>query len=208
MRTEITRRQGFAQSAKSRISWGAVFTGLFTAFVITMILEALGVAVGLSGDNSLGTGTVIWSVIVALLALFSGGWVMARTEAIHLNKLDLAIHGITLWGVLFFSLLLLTANGVQLGLSSILGAASSVANLRSMLDLQGLANQLNLNPEQLQSLEEWAQSIAPNAARSAWWGFFGLIASLIAVVTGAMSGQPSVPGTRHVPVETRHHGAA
>lgn len=187
---ENIRSAMLSRGSRSKIGWGAVFSGLFVAFVITLILEALGVAIGLTGDNTLGTGTAIWSVIVALVALFIGGWVMARTETTVLPKLDLAIHGTVLWGVLFFSLLVLGINGVQLGLNAILGAAMSLTNERNLFGLQDLFNQLNLSPEQMESLQEWMRNMQPNPASNAWWSFLGLTVSLAAVIIGAFVGGP------------------
>ena len=208
MQAETKHHHFSSKGPESRIGWGALFAGLFSAFVLTLLLESIGIAVGLTGDGTLGTGTAIWSVIVALLSLFVGGWVMARMETAQLNNADLAIHGLTLWGVLFFSLLFLAANGIQMGLSGILGAASTMGDIRGILDLQSLANQLNLDDEQIRILQEWAQSTPPNAAQTAWWGVLGLVVSLAAVIIGAMLGQPKRLRRQEMAAADREKGAA
>src|SRR5690606_8019086 len=122
LRSELNR---MLVGSRSRIGWGAVFSGLLVAFVLTLVLNAFGVAVAVTGAGEVGTGMAIWSVIVALVSLFAGGWVMARQESAPQDRMDLAVHGAVLWGVLTFGLLYLAVNGIRIGLDSFITAASS-----------------------------------------------------------------------------------
>jgi ABC-type transport system involved in multi-copper enzyme maturation permease subunit len=176
--------------SRSLIGWGAVFAGAFTAFVALAILSTLGLAVGLTGDNSVGMGAAVWSAIAAILSLFLGGWVMSHSEVISSRK-EAALHGVVLWGVLLFGLMTLTFSGVQMGLSAVMGVAGGVA---SQLDLSQLANaaaEIGITSEQLQQLQMRLGEISGYGARSAWWSFLGMIVTLGAVVWGAALGAPS-----------------
>src|SRR5207244_3043031 len=69
---------------RSRVSWGAIFAGVFVALAISVLLNLLGAAIHLSvydwinADPSQVNNTLwgvgIWAVVASLIALFVGGW--------------------------------------------------------------------------------------------------------------------------------------
>ena len=66
----------------SRIGWGAVIAGFFIATVTQILLNALGVAIGLSAvdpqmeasGRAIGMGAGIWTLITTLISVFIGAW--------------------------------------------------------------------------------------------------------------------------------------
>lgn len=93
-----------------RLSWGAIFAGLFVALAVFITLQMLGAGIGLSSisltggettsASSLGIGAAIWSFIIGLIALFIGGWVAGRL-AVQPNRTERVLHGLTVWGLFY-----------------------------------------------------------------------------------------------------------
>ncbi|WP_434346074.1 hypothetical protein ACN6A1_30525 [Myxococcus virescens] len=89
-----------------KLSWGAIFGGAFVALALWLLLNSLGLALGLSAvdPNNPGSvraasiGTGIWSAITPLIALFCGGFVAARSAG-RLDKGGGALHGAVMWGL-------------------------------------------------------------------------------------------------------------
>lgn len=102
--TAVVREGPLFERTGFRLSWGAIFAGLFVAISIHFVLSLLGVAIGLSawspggepGDVAMGVG--IWAAIAALIALFAGGATTGRLAGV-LNRLDGALHGTVLWAL-------------------------------------------------------------------------------------------------------------
>ncbi|MFW7382105.1 MAG: hypothetical protein ACOH5I_25085 [Oligoflexus sp.] len=197
-------------SPTSRISWGAIFAGVFVAFFTTLILNSLGIAIGLTGDGSLGTGSIIWAVIVSLIALFSGGWVMSYLLN-NETKFDAAIQATVLWGVLFFGILLLTVFGIQTGLSVLTGSLTAFAQQFSISELLNLGQQLGFDVEQMSQLQQRIDNLNVQSASGAWWSLLGMLVSWIAVVAGSLVGknQAHMQKKERAYVEHRdHHSVA
>jgi hypothetical protein len=116
----------YAAAAFRRVSWGAVFAGMFIAIVTQVLLSLLGFGIGLGTVNigqetaesakGLGLGLAIWWVVSALIALFLGGWVAGRLAGIP-RRGDGMLHGLVAWAVTtFLSLYLVTtAAGALVG---------------------------------------------------------------------------------------------
>lgn len=121
----VIERTGF------RLSWGAIFAGLFVAIGLHLVLSLLGVAIGLtawSPSTSAGadagdvaTGVGIWAAIAALIALFVGGATTGRLAGI-LNRKDGMLHGVVLWALTTVVTLWLIISGV----SFLLGGAFNI----------------------------------------------------------------------------------
>lgn len=173
----------------SRIGWGAVFAGAFVAFAAITVLNTLGVAIGMSGDPALGWPTATWAVIVSLVSLFLGGWVLSRSEAIS-NRGEAALHGVVLWGMLFFGMTILAVAGIRVGLSAVMGAVSAVAQQYSLSEVGQIAQNLGLSKQQVAQLQQRLGEGGFPAASSAWWSFISMIVSLAAVVLGSLTGVP------------------
>lgn len=189
MAIEVERRPLATPPSQSLIGWGAVFAGAFAAFVVMILLGLLGVAVGLTGDNSVGTGAAIWSIIAAVAALFFGGWVMSRSELMG-SRGDAALHGIVLWGVLFFGVMIVLATGLQTGLNIVTSALVPMVGQLDVARLAQIATEIGIPDPQLQELQQRLGEMGGVATRSAWWGLAGMLLTLGAVVWGAAAGVP------------------
>jgi hypothetical protein len=135
---------------------------------------------------------------VALIGLFLGGWVTSQL-AVGENKLEAAIYGVILWGVLFAVLLWLAVSGVQMGLSGMLGVASLYDTGAVPRDVPAtVLQQAGVDPENISKTQEAIRNFytSPEArARAhdvttdaAWWTFFGILVSMIASIGGALVG--------------------
>jgi len=90
-----------------RISWGAIFAGVFIALAVQVTLWLLGAGIGLSmvspaqGEGlreAIGLGAAVWWIISTLIALFIGGWVAAHLAGV-VQRMDGALHGLVTWGL-------------------------------------------------------------------------------------------------------------
>jgi len=99
-------------AVRSRISWGAIAAGAMAALAIYLVLTLLGLALGMEllarGRGGLGAGAAIYSIVALLLAMFLGGWATSRL-AVGESKLEAALYGVVLWGVLFTGMFWLIA---------------------------------------------------------------------------------------------------
>lgn len=92
--------------ASTNLKWGAIFGGAFAALGIAMMLNALGLALGLAWINPQDPGSLrpssifsgIWLVVVSLVALFVGGYVAARGAGAMSRGFG-ALHGLVMWGL-------------------------------------------------------------------------------------------------------------
>ncbi|MFP4418471.1 MAG: hypothetical protein ACLFSB_14480 [Chitinispirillaceae bacterium] len=102
-----------------RISWGAIFAGVFVALGVQILLGFLGAAIGLAAVDPTNPGTftiaaAIWLIISGIVSLFAGGWVAGRLSGEPVG-LDRAIHGVVLWGLAtLVSLFLITSTAMAI----------------------------------------------------------------------------------------------
>jgi hypothetical protein len=184
---------------RSRVSWGAIVAGAFTALAVYLLLWSLGAALGLSfvnnvSDQTLGVGAGIWAVATTLLALFLGGWVASQCTAGE-NKLEAIIYGVVVWGVFFGILMWLMASGVRMGFNALMGVASTPAVSRQITDEDLRASgftpaQITDMREQFDKLGTQVREVAadPRASTAAWWTFAGILFSMAAAVVGSVLG--------------------
>jgi hypothetical protein len=122
----------------ARLSWSAVFAGVFVAMAVQLLLSLLGLSIGFGSINpveddtpfsGLGIGAIIWWIISMLISLFTGGWV-AGWFSNQVQKTDLVLHGLITWCLLtFLNLYFITSSVGKIigGAGSILGKGFSVA---------------------------------------------------------------------------------
>lgn len=124
-----------------QVSWGAVFAGAVAALVIQMILNLIGLGIGLSTLNptgndtptaaTLSSGAGIWFVVSGIVASLIGGFLAGRLSGKPAAGTT-GYHGLVSWAVttLVIVYLLTSAVGGILGgafggLTSVLGGAGS-----------------------------------------------------------------------------------
>ncbi len=121
----------------NRVSWGAVLAGVVTALVVQLLLNMLGIGIGLGtlsaagGDNPSATtfsvGAGLWWTLTGIVASFLGG-AMAGRLAGKPSASTGGWHGVVAWAAttLVIAYLLTTAlGGVLGGAFSVLGNAAS-----------------------------------------------------------------------------------
>ena len=190
---------------RDRVRWGPILAGFLTALTALVLLNLLGVAIGLTALNAgtaaaqggpppeAGRNSAIWAAIAGILSFLLGGYVAGRTAAVFDRG----------WGALNGALVFLLGVPITLwlagqGLGAVLGS------------LGGLTAGLNVEPTQVQSAADQAQQAANNVqpvdvaraaerARNAAWG--ALLGSLLALGASALGG--ALGTRREVQVDRR-----
>lgn len=118
------------------ISWRAIFAGTVAALSVMMILNLIGLAIGLwsvepteetNPLSGLGVGAIIWWVLSNLIVLFIGGFVAARVGVSFVNTSGI-IHGIMTWALYaFISAWILTSvvGSIISGVGNVVGGVLS-----------------------------------------------------------------------------------
>jgi hypothetical protein len=116
-----------------KVSWGGVFAGVLVAIGVSMLLAALGVAIGVSAvdpgetdPGTIGIGAAIWGGVQLLIALFIGGMVATRVGAI-IDRTTGFFEGVLVWVVSLILLAYLAGGGIATvasGAFSLLGGAT------------------------------------------------------------------------------------
>ena len=116
------------------VSWGAVFAGAVIALVAQVILNMVGLGIGLSTVDPAGNGTPtagslssgagIWFVISGILASTAGGWLAGRLSG-KPARTTTAYHGLIAWAVSTLVVVYLLSSAVG-GIVS--GASSTVSS--------------------------------------------------------------------------------
>ncbi len=128
---------GAAPGILKRVSWGAIFAGLVVSLVIGLLLNLLGIGIGLGAIDpatsnnpfsGIGTGAAIWLGISTLIALFVGGWITAKLAG-SVRGLIGVLHSLVLWGLV--TLVTFYLMGTALG-SLFSGAAGVVGTSLSL----------------------------------------------------------------------------
>lgn len=143
----MTAATGFAssgigypeQSWRLGVQWTGIVAAALAGFAVTLILTALGAAIGLTAGaashgvngQAVGAGALIWWTLSVIVAGIVAGRVLASTAGADLNY-HRAISGTLAWVVGVIILLFLLANGVGNmigGLGGGLGAAAATNHL-------------------------------------------------------------------------------
>jgi hypothetical protein len=149
-----------------RVSWGGVFAGVLVAMGVSMLLAALGLAIGVSAvdpgetdPGTIGVGAVVWGGLQLLVALFIGGMVATRVGAI-IDRTTGFFEGVLVWVVSLILMAYLAGSGiasVASGAFSLLGGATQTFSAvvqgqggAANIDVAGTVEQM---AEQLRSPE-------------------------------------------------------
>lgn len=139
------------------MEWNGVWTGYMTFAGVAILLLAFVFGIGFSSLNplsraswaSVGGGTMAWAVVVVLIATFLGAWVAGRTP--RTTKQHGMMRGITLWGLILLSVLLVagwvagTAVSAASGAAPALGAVAGngAARIEGVLQTNGITGVSN-----------------------------------------------------------------
>lgn len=116
--------------------WGAIIAGTAVALGLWILLQTLGMGLGLAAvdtDNAgslkaVGIGTGIWSIIAPLIALFLGAYVAGRFAGARESAVG-GMHGAVVWAlttVLGLWAMLSVVSAVASGAARVGGAAAHV----------------------------------------------------------------------------------
>lgn len=181
-----------------QVSWGAIFAGAVTALVAQLILNMIGVGVGLASlggttaDNpaastfSLGAG--LWWVVSGILASLAGGFLAGRLCGRPVGS-TAGFHGLVSWAVttLVVLYLLTSAAGGLLGgalgtVTSVIGGTGSALGGAAQTVAQAAAPSLSKIANPLEGIEDKVRQQAsgqdPQALRDA------AVGAIRAVLTG------------------------
>jgi hypothetical protein len=200
----MQRDKSKIEAAPFRLSWPAIFGGMFAAAGVWLLLHAFGLAIGLSqlepydpSDlRATGIGTGIWTVIASMASLFVGGVVTARAAGL-LGRSNAGLHGVVLWGVTTVGGLVLIASVV----ASLARGASGVT-IETMTITRGQSPSAQMDQGTGQAMPEAGGATAQQAptrqesmervrevsAGAFWAAFSVMLLSLLSSVLGAIAG--------------------
>lgn len=185
----------------NEVSWGAIFAGAVTALVTQVVLNLVGVGVGLASvgtnaaDNpdastfSLGAG--LWFVVSGIVASLAGGVIAGRLSGKPLPGVA-ALHGLVAWAVTTLVVLyfitsaasglvggtLGTVSGALGGAGNLVGGTVQTAAQAAAPSLSKIANPFDGIE---QKVREQSAGQDPQAARDA----------AVAAVRAVLSGDPA-----------------
>ena len=151
-------------SLLSKISWGAVLAGVVVSLVAMLVLNLLGIGIGLASINPMteqspfsgvGTGAIIWWVVSNLIAIGAGSYTAARLSGVPIPTIGL-FHGILSWclyTLVSFWLLTTAVGSIVSGVGSVVSQTLSAAgsavtggsNQSGQSDQQDQSSGLNLD---------------------------------------------------------------
>lgn len=133
----------YTHEPKKSVSWRAIFAGTLTVLSILLILNLIGLAIGMgtiepTEENNplsgIGTGALIWWVVSNLVALFAGGFIASRV-GVSLTNLSGVVQGIMTWALYtLISIWLLTTvvgtvvSGVGSAVSGVVSSTGQAAS--------------------------------------------------------------------------------
>jgi len=203
MEAQTTRGIQFL-NAMSRVSWGAIWAGVFVAMFFQLLLGILGLAIGLTvididqqiPATGISIGTGIWLLISTLLSVFLGAFTAGRLAGLS-AKYDGILHGVVTLAFLVVLSIFLTTAGISsavTGAFSLILRASQVPQVQQVLpqgttiQQQAAQQQPMMTQAQRQQAAQRAQDVA---TRTAWWTFAIGLLSLIAAMIGGYLGMQS-----------------
>ncbi len=161
---------------RDRVRWGPIWAGLLTAIGTFLLLSLLATAIGAqtfdtgaANAGSTGRGLGIATAIIGLLSFLLGGFVAARTAAVH-GRGNGLLNGWLVWALGTLLILALAA----FGLGQLFGLADDVLGRTGVPD----PNQANVNP----------QDVARNVRNSALGCFLSLGLPALAAALGGWLG--------------------
>nr|WP_204262579.1 PhnA-like protein [Methylobacterium sp. BTF04] len=184
-----------------QVSWGAIFAGAVTALVTQVVLNMVGVGIGLSSvggpaaDNptaaTLSMGAGLWFVMSGIVAALAGGFLAGRLSGKSIGN-TAGFHGLVSWAVTTLVVLYLLTSavgsiigGAFSGVTSTLGGAGSLVGGTVKTAAQAAAPSLAQISNPLDGIEKSVRQQAagqdPQAMRDA----------AAAAVRALLSGDPA-----------------
>ena len=103
----ITRETVLIDRRQPALRWSAVFAGAACSVGIWLLLQLLGVGIGLCAEraaedtrvmHAAGVATTVWTLVAQVIAAFFGGLVAGRLAQTYDRKLA-GMHGLVMWAL-------------------------------------------------------------------------------------------------------------
>lgn len=153
----------YKHKPEKSISWLAIFACTLVVLSILLILNLIGLWVGLgvieptdeaNPMSGVGIGSIIWWVLSNLIALFAGGFVAARV-GVSFTDISGALQGILTWALYtILSIWLLTSvagsiiSGVGSAVGGVLGSTGETVGDRVSSVIEGQVEELDITLEE------------------------------------------------------------
>lgn len=114
-----------------RLTWGAIIAGVVVSFAYEILLNFLGVGLGLASFNlrkteifTLGIGAITWLAVSGVLSMGIGAWFTGKLSNVTC-KYKLFCYGVITWSVAtLFTVLIATTTS-----SAIIGGTINIINI-------------------------------------------------------------------------------
>jgi hypothetical protein len=183
-------------SVLDRVRWASIFAGLVIALSVLVLQSVLGLAIGLTtyeaGDQlgNFGIGAGVWGAISTIVAFVLGGWVAARTAAVH-GRGNAILNGGMVWAVAIPLILYLLGSGVGslMNMATDVAATSAAALAEEVTATDASAAAESVQAQAQQIDPTTVENVAQDAGNAAWGTLIGLLLGLVAAVGGGLMGQ-------------------
>jgi hypothetical protein len=132
----VTPAEDVRTVAINQISWSAVFAGVAIGLISQLLLNMLGLGLGLAtldpgtSDNpsasGFSIGAAVWWTISGIIAAFLGGWVAGRSSGSP-KESTAGWHGLTAWAVTSLIVIYLLTSAISSLVGGAVGALGSAA---------------------------------------------------------------------------------
>lgn len=200
-RSEVAPADDIRTIMLNQVAWGAVFAGAVIGLVMQIILNMVGLGVGLStmdiaqGDapsaGSMSAGAGIWFVVSGIVAAALGGYIAGRLSG-KASHSTTAYHGLISWAVSTLTVVYLLSSaasgmigGAVTTASSALGGASKALGGTVQTAVQTAAPSLNNVGDPIAAIESKVRSASGGQDPAA------LRDSAITAIRAALTGDPA-----------------
>lgn len=120
----------------SRISWGSILAGTLVAFALQLLLNLVGLGIGLAavdvadgaGFASVGVTAGLWWGVSAIISLLTGGWVAARLAGVPIRTTAI-LHGLSVWALATLLTVWLATTTLATAVSGAFGAVGQIGQV-------------------------------------------------------------------------------
>lgn len=180
-RTGGTGVEGYARWGG--VDWGAILAAVFSGLALTLLLSAIGAAIGITAadaaNEELGTSVAIWGIIATAVGTFLGAYIggaMMRWGA----RFSSLYHGVASWA---FALII----SIWLGVTAAAGLVGAV------LQSAQTAAEAGADPGDVDVQVQGQFNLMQALEAGSWWLVVGLLVSLALSVAGWFLGARTNP---------------
>lgn len=151
----------------NRISWGAVLAGVVAALVTQLILNMLGIGIGIAtldpatGDtpqaSAFSIAAGIWWTLSGIIASFAGGYLAGRLSG-RPKESTAGFHGLVAWAATTLVIFYLLTSTLGSLLGGVYNTVSSAVGGLGRTAVQTAAPALAQNPDPFSAIEQQVRS--------------------------------------------------